>query len=88
MKLKERWALNRMKVKWNKPKLNKVCQQTKRKVSDHTILPVCYVMFTFSVQHSGAKSKEPTSQKVMEKKMKQTMIKMKFPKPNGKKDDR
>ena len=87
MKLKERWALNRMKVKRNKRKLNKVCQQTKRKVIDHTILPVCYVMFTFSVRCSGAKSKEPTSQKAMEKKMKQTTIKMKFPKPNGKKDD-
>ena len=60
----------------------------KRKVNDHTILPVCYVMFTFSVRRSGSKSKEPTSQKVTEKKMKQTMIKMKFPKPNGKKDNR
>ena len=88
MNLNERWALNRMNIKRNKRKLNKVRQQTKRKVTDHTILPVCYVMFTFSVQPSGAKSKEPTSQKVMEKKMKQTMIKMKFPKPNGKKDDR
>ena len=60
----------------------------KRKVNDHTILPVCYVMFTFSVRRSGSKSKEPISQKVMEKKMKQTMIKMKFHKPSGKKDNR
>ena len=60
----------------------------KRKVTDHAILLVCYVMFTFSVRCSGSKSKEPTSQKVTEKKMKQTTIKMKFPKQNGKKDDR
>ena len=60
----------------------------KRKVNDHTILLVCYVMFTFSVQRSGSKSKEPTSQKVTQKKMKQTTIKMKFHKPSGKKDNR
>ena len=29
---KERWALNRMKVKRNKWKLNKVCQQTKERL--------------------------------------------------------
>ena len=88
MKLKARWALNRIKVKWNKRKLNKVCQQTKERLMiTHTILPVCYVMFTFSVWRSGSKSKEPTSQKVMEKKMKQT-IKMKFHEANGKKDNR
>ena len=32
MKLKARWALNRMKVKWNKWKFNKVCQQTKERL--------------------------------------------------------
>ena len=80
MKLKDRWALNRMKVKQNKWKLNKVRQQTKERLLYHTILPVCYVMFSFSVRRSGSKSKELTSQKVTEKKMKQIMIKMKFPK--------
>ena len=32
MKLKARWALNRIKVKWNKRKLNKVRQQTKERL--------------------------------------------------------
>ena len=59
MKLKDRSVLNRMKVKWNKRKLNKVQPTDKRKVTDHVILLVCYVMFTFSVRCSGCESYLP-----------------------------
>ena len=74
-----------MKVKRNKRKLNKVRQQTKERL----LITLYYVMFICSVQRSSSTSTPTTEEnETPKKKLKQTTIKMKFPKPKGSKDGR